>query len=179
MTVPFSRWVDTTTRGSGRRLSANVDQTSFTEIIFFGKELRSRRLLRWQPGRGNTPCTCCSETTRRGTHSAPEGRAFWHIRWASNINLPSLRYLPTESDGFASRREERHPLRRVSGFFPRHRRGEFVAVCRRNPKTYSQSGFYTMFYRFGRNAAKRIGIASYGQGIWFRRLRPNIRFDET
>jgi hypothetical protein len=75
-----------------------------------------------------------------------------HIRWASIINLSSLRYLPTDSDGFASGREERHPLRRVSAFFPR---GEFVAVCRRNPKAGS-CGFCTMFYRFGRNAAERM-----------------------
>ena len=89
---------------------------------------------------------------RQGARSAPEGRAFLHIRWASIINLSSLRYLPTDSDGFASGREERHPLRRVSAFFPR---GEFVAVCRRNPKAGS-CGFCTMFYRFGRNAAERM-----------------------
>ena len=36
----------------------------------------------WQPGRGNTPRVA---VRRQGARSAPEGRAFLHIRWASNL----------------------------------------------------------------------------------------------
>jgi hypothetical protein len=46
-------------------------------------------------------------------------------------------------------------VRRVSTFFPRHRRGELVAVCRRNPKT-SLCRFCTMLYRSWRNVAERM-----------------------
>jgi hypothetical protein len=63
----------------------------------------------WQPRRGNTSRVA---VRRQGARSAPEGRAFVHIRWTSIIILSSLRFLTMDSDGIASGREERHPLRR-------------------------------------------------------------------